>query len=207
MNIFGVGGAEFILILLIMLIIAGPKRMATWAVIMGKYVGKLRIMWSEVVDVVQKEIDEAGVGVQLPKELPTRQNISKMITDVAKPISQPLEQMGKQLEKDVAEDVKALKSVSKVELDPKSTVKTTQSVMGKPKPETEPANAKPAPEAEKPYVQKAKAAAASARLGAWANNGASDTSDASDKPTSGLGTWGQSSDDNAADSSADTQSK
>ena len=33
MNIFGIGGAEFIVILIIMLIIAGPKRMATWAVI------------------------------------------------------------------------------------------------------------------------------------------------------------------------------
>ncbi|MAU12092.1 MAG: hypothetical protein CL607_19875 [Anaerolineaceae bacterium] len=226
MNIFGIGGAEFIVILIIMLIIAGPKRMATWAVIMGKYVGKLRVMWSEVVDVVQKEIDEAGVDVKLPKDLPTRQNISKMITDVAKPISQPLEEMGKQLEKDVQEDVKALKSVSK-EMDPKRISKSSQSVMGKAADQDtadqdtadQDAAEKAAAEndielksdvvAKNSYQERAKAAYAAAGLGAWGNNGKSDNgADKKEEPAEGLGTWGQSAaSDDASDSSADSQAK
>lgn len=215
MNIFGIGGAEFIVILLIMLIIAGPKRMATWAVIMGKYVGKLRVMWSEVVDVVQKEIDEAGVDVKLPKDLPTRQNISKMITDVAKPLSQPLEEMGKQLEKDVKEDVDTLKSVSK-EMDPKRIAKTSQSVMGKAadKDAAEKASEendielKPDVVAKNSYQERAKAAYAAAGLGAWGNNGKSDNGADQEKPADGLGTWGQSpASDDASDSSVDSQAK
>lgn len=215
MNIFGIGGAEFIVILLIMLIIAGPKRMATWAVIMGKYVGKLRVMWSEVVDVVQKEIDEAGVDVKLPKDLPTRQNISKMITDVAKPLSQPLEEMGKQLEKDVKEDVDTLKSVSK-EMDPKRIAKTSQSVMGKAadKDAAEKASEendielKPDVVAKNSYQERAKAAYAAAGLGAWGNNGKSDNGADQEKPADGLGTWGQApASDDASDSSVDSQAK
>lgn len=220
MNIFGIGGAEFIVILLIMLIIAGPKRMATWAVIMGKYVGKLRVMWSEVVDVVQKEIDEAGVDVKLPKDLPTRQNISKMITDVAKPISQPLEEMGKKLEKDVQQDVNALKSVSK-EMDPKRIAKSSQSVMGKAAdkdaaekaPEEKAAaqndvELKPDAVAKNSYQERAKAAYAAAGLGAWGNNGTSDKGADQEKPAEGLGSWGQSpASDDASDSSADSQAK
>lgn len=221
MNIFGIGGAELIVILLIMLIIAGPKRMATWAVIMGRYVGKLRVMWSEVVDVVQKEIDEAGVDVKLPKDLPTRQNISKMINDVAKPISQPLEEMGKKLEKDMQEDVNALKSVSK-EMDPKRIAKSSQSVMGKAgdkdaadKSAEEKAAAendvelKPDVVAKNSYQERAKAAYAAAGLGAWGSNGKTDNgADKKEEPAEGLGTWGQSAAaDDASDSSADSQAK
>lgn len=221
MNIFGIGGAELIVIMLIMLIIAGPKRMATWAVILGKYVGKLRVMWSEVVDVVQKEIDEAGVDVKLPKDIPTRQNISKMITDVAKPFSQPLEEMGKQLEKDVQQDVNALKSVSK-EMDPKRMAKSSQSVMGKAeataeaednpqdKLEEKPEDIELKPDvvAKNSYQERAKAAYAAAGLGAWGNNGKSDNGADQEKPAEGLGSWGQSpASDDASDSSADSQAK
>lgn len=91
MNFFGIGGAELVLIVLIMLIVAGPKRMIQWAYVLGVWVGKARLMWQQAVDVLQKEMDEAGVHVQLPKEPPTRQSIARMVNEAVKPYTQELE--------------------------------------------------------------------------------------------------------------------
>ncbi|PMB48375.1 hypothetical protein CEN41_01225 [Fischerella thermalis CCMEE 5330] len=91
MNFFGIGGTELVLIVLIMLIVAGPKRMIQWAYVLGVWVGKARIMWQQAVDVLQKEMDEAGVNVQLPKEPPTRQSLARMVNDAVKPYTQDLE--------------------------------------------------------------------------------------------------------------------
>ena len=41
MDILGVGGWEIVAILLIMLIVAGPKRMISWSYTLGKYVSQL----------------------------------------------------------------------------------------------------------------------------------------------------------------------
>jgi len=89
-NIFGVGGAELILIIFIMLVVAGPKRMITWAYIMGTYIGKLQNMWKEVAEALQKEMDSAGVDVQVPKNIPTRQNLNTWVQDTAKNVSNPV---------------------------------------------------------------------------------------------------------------------
>lgn len=91
MNIFGVGGAELVLIVIIMLIVAGPKRMIRWAYHIGKYVGKFRILWEQMVDVLQDEVDAAGLDVKLPKEIPTRQNIAKTATEFLKPYTDEVE--------------------------------------------------------------------------------------------------------------------
>ncbi len=91
MNFFGIGGTELVLIVLIMLIVAGPKRMIQWAYVLGVWVGKARTMWQQAVDVLQKEMDEAGVNVQLPKEPPTRQTLTRVVSDVVKPYTQELE--------------------------------------------------------------------------------------------------------------------
>ena len=87
MNIFGVGGAELVVIFVIMLVVAGPKRMIRWAYVIGQYVGKLRKMWSEVVDMMQDEADAAGLDIKIPKELPTKQGITKLVVDAVKPYS------------------------------------------------------------------------------------------------------------------------
>jgi Sec-independent protein translocase protein TatA len=105
MNIFGIGGAELVVIFLIMIIVAGPKRMIQWAYILGVYVGKARQMWTQVVDVMQSEIDAAGVDIQLPKQPPTRQNMSKMLTDAIKPMTQPVEDTWRET-KQIAEEAK-----------------------------------------------------------------------------------------------------
>ena len=78
MEIFGVGGAEMVAILVIMLVVAGPKRMVQWAYVLGQYVSKARTMWDEVMVGVQKEIDDAGLDVQLPKTMPTRTTLNNL---------------------------------------------------------------------------------------------------------------------------------
>ena len=97
MNILGVGGTEFIIILLIMLIVAGPKRMIHWSYILGQYLAKFRRMWAETVDVVQQEFDEAGVGIQLPKDMPTRGSLNrqagKMLGSVTAPVKETMDQV------------------------------------------------------------------------------------------------------------------
>ena len=63
MEIFGIGGAELVAILIIMLVVAGPKRMVQWAYVLGQYVSKARAMWDGVMAGVQKEIDDAGLDI------------------------------------------------------------------------------------------------------------------------------------------------
>lgn len=78
MEIFGVGGGEVVAILVIMLVVAGPKRMVQWAYVLGQYVSKARAMWDGVMAGVQKEIDDAGLDMQLPKTMPTRANLNSL---------------------------------------------------------------------------------------------------------------------------------
>jgi Sec-independent protein translocase protein TatA len=92
MNILGVGGWELLAILLIMLLVAGPKRMIHWAYILGQYVAKFRAMWSETVDVIQKEFDDAGVGIQIPKDIPTRGNLNKQIGKAMESVTRPVKE-------------------------------------------------------------------------------------------------------------------
>ena len=94
MEILGIGGAEFIAIFIIMLVVAGPKRMIQWAYVMGKYTAKIRAMWAESMTYLQKEFDAAGLDVELPKEPPTRGSLNRQITQqVGKafaPITKPV---------------------------------------------------------------------------------------------------------------------
>jgi Sec-independent protein translocase protein TatA len=96
MNIFGVGGMEFALIIVIMLVVAGPKRMVKWMYILGKYTAKARAMWDETVSYLQKEFDDAGVDVQIPREIPTRnsinQGVKRQVNQTFKPLTQPVKE-------------------------------------------------------------------------------------------------------------------
>lgn len=131
MNIFGIGGAELILIILIMLVVAGPQRMIRWAYWLGVYTGKLRKMWAQTISMVQQEIDAAGVDIQLPKELPTRQNIGKLTQQVMKPLTKQMEEAAKSVEnemKPIQENMKkaqeSLNSIGVTKLPTNGTVAT-----------------------------------------------------------------------------------
>lgn len=168
MNIFGIGGAELVLILLILLIVAGPKRMARWAFVMGHYVGKFRRMWSEMVDLVQKEINDAGMDVTLPKEPPNRQTINRWVNEAAKPLSEPIQGMAREIESDMKQIDESARGQA-------------SSATSKPAASTNKAGGA-TPAASKPAV-----AAGSASMGAWSSPEKPATPPS--QPPMSLGAW------------------
>lgn len=92
MDILGVGGWELVAILLIMLVVAGPKRMIAWSYTLGTYVSKLRKMWAETAKMLQKEFDEAGVDVKVPTDIPTRATLNREIGRALTPVTKPLQE-------------------------------------------------------------------------------------------------------------------
>lgn len=107
MEIFGIGTPEIIAIFIIMLIVAGPKRMIQWAYILGQYTAKLRKMWAEAMNYMQKEFEAAGMDVELPKEIPTRgtltREISKLGEKAMSPVTKPIQDTLKETEAQVKE--------------------------------------------------------------------------------------------------------
>jgi len=67
MNFLGVGVPELVVILVIMLVFAGPKRMVKWAYVLGQYTAQLREMWQQTISAFQKELADANLD--LPKDL------------------------------------------------------------------------------------------------------------------------------------------
>lgn len=58
MDIFGVGAAEILIVALLTLIVAGPKRSAEWARQAGVWLGQLREMWGRMMDDLRNEVGE-----------------------------------------------------------------------------------------------------------------------------------------------------
>lgn len=90
MEIFGVGTVELLAIFIIMIVVAGPKRMIQWAYILGRYVARFRAMWAETMDYVESELKQAGVDVELPRDVPTRGSLNKQIAQTVGKISAPV---------------------------------------------------------------------------------------------------------------------
>jgi Sec-independent protein translocase protein TatA len=134
MNIFGIGGAELVLILIIMLVIAGPKRMIQWAYVLGKYVAVLQQMWSQAAATLQKEFDAAGVEVQVPKELPTKADLQRSITDAIQK-NVPVNEVTSEIGKDMDAVKKATQFTTTPPVRPKPTVKERPAVNGGSQPE------------------------------------------------------------------------
>lgn len=102
MEILGIGGWELIAIIAIMLVVAGPKRMIGWSYTLGKYVGMARALWAQTAQQLQKELNESGVNVTVPTEIPTRatlaSTVTKMVNDASRPITEPVDEIRKELE-------------------------------------------------------------------------------------------------------------
>jgi Sec-independent protein translocase protein TatA len=111
MEIFGIGGAELVAILIIMLLVAGPKRMIQWAYVLGQYVAKFRAMWDEVMAGVQKEIEEAGIDMQLPKSIPTRANLLNPMNNVWAGITAPVQEVMKDVSAEIQQTQSELREV------------------------------------------------------------------------------------------------
>ncbi|MBX3065655.1 MAG: hypothetical protein U0528_02890 [Anaerolineae bacterium] len=80
-NILGVGVPEMILIFLLMITIAGPKRMIKWAYELGKYTAKFRAMFQETMDAFKREIDASDLD--LSKEV---KELGKLASSVSTPL-------------------------------------------------------------------------------------------------------------------------
>ncbi|MBC7870772.1 MAG: hypothetical protein H7Y09_08025 [Chitinophagaceae bacterium] len=102
MEILGVGGLELVAILVIAIVVAGPKRMLQWAYILGQYVAKLRHMWKDVAVMLQKELDASGVDYKVPEQMPTRGTLTRELNKVLKPMTQPMQETANQLNAELA---------------------------------------------------------------------------------------------------------
>jgi Sec-independent protein translocase protein TatA len=115
MNIFGIGTAELAIIFVLMLMVAGPKRMAQWAYVLGQYVAKLRTMWQETSKVIRAELEAAGVEPEVvdtleqyanPRSRPSVRNamsqqLDNLVKTEMKPVDDALKPVG-----DVMQEVK-----------------------------------------------------------------------------------------------------
>jgi sec-independent protein translocase protein TatB len=82
MNFLGVGPGELLVIFIIALVVAGPKRMIQWAYQIGRYTARIRAMAQETMNAVQKEL--AASGLDVTKDLSNLQNTK---FDVMKEVS------------------------------------------------------------------------------------------------------------------------
>ncbi len=182
MNVFGVGAWELVAILLIMLVFAGPKRMIHWSYVLGQHVAKFRKIWSETVDLVQKEFDDAGVDIKLPKEPPTRKNLNRSLTDAVKPMTKPVQDSLDEVKK----DMETFKEVSDSLNDKKP----------KPAAGASDATAESSTRTSKPPAQPAKAPAETApALGTWSGDAAKTTAASSANGNAqDFGAWSKAAD-------------
>lgn len=192
MNIFGVGGAELVAILVIMLVFAGPKRMIHWSYVLGQYVAKFRVIWSQTVDLVQKEFDEAGVDIKLPKEPPTRQNLNRSLSEAVKPMTKPLQESIDEVKK----DVDTFKDVSDSLNDKTKKTPAVSSAAGTADASAREAKASKPSDSSKaaPVIPQANAKgpveATPANMGTWSGDGAARASEpTANGKTVDLGTW------------------
>jgi len=107
MDILGVGGWEVVAILVIALVVAGPARMLRWSYVLGQFFAKLRVLWAQAAASLQKEFDEAGMDIQVPKDVPTRQTLRRDLTNMVNPllrdVREPLDEFTEEVRKTRAE--------------------------------------------------------------------------------------------------------
>jgi Sec-independent protein translocase protein TatA len=115
MELFGIGTAELIAILIIMLVVAGPKRMIRWAYILGQYTAKIRRLWAETMAVVQKEFDAAGMDITVPREIPTRSTLVSQMNNALSSVTRPVQTALDEVKTGVHEAQAVLNVAQKVE--------------------------------------------------------------------------------------------
>ncbi|TVR24081.1 MAG: hypothetical protein EA396_02150 [Anaerolineaceae bacterium] len=91
MSIFGIGIWEIVMIMLIALIVAGPRRLLNWAYVTGRFFAQMRQLWDRTVSAMQKEIDSAGVDFKLPKDPTDRRAMRRLAEDAVRPLREPME--------------------------------------------------------------------------------------------------------------------
>ncbi len=168
MDILGVGGWEFVAIFLIMLVVAGPKRMIQWSYTMGKYVAQLRHMWAETAEMLQKEFDEAGVDVKVPKDIPTRATLNQEIGRALTPITKPFQELLDATKREIESTQKSVTSATKFDLAPMTKPTTPATAPATPEPSAQP---EPSTKPETPAAESAPATPPEAPATTASSNG------------------------------------
>lgn len=113
MNILGLGPAELVMILLIMLVVAGPKRMAQWAYVAGQLFAQVRVMWQDMMGIVQEELQEAGMEPEVMDTLRKLSSNTRSLRGASRQLTQSVnEQTRKQLDQMFTPDAKPAKQES-----------------------------------------------------------------------------------------------
>jgi Sec-independent protein translocase protein TatA len=107
MNILGVGPAEIIMIFIIMLVVAGPKRMIVWSYHLGRYFQQFRAMVDEAWGAVRKELEESQVD--LPKELPKLRRFD-IVQEANKLVNNEMASKTAEINAELSKTTNALKS-------------------------------------------------------------------------------------------------
>lgn len=115
MELFGIGSAELVAILIIMVVVAGPKRMIRWAYILGQYTAKARAMWAETMAKVQKEFDDAGMDVKVPTKIPTRMSLSGQVNKALSGVTLPMQNTLNEIKTEVRDAQTVMSAPQKVE--------------------------------------------------------------------------------------------
>lgn len=194
-DFLGIGVPELILILMLALIVAGPKRMLAWSYQLGKWVAALRQMWSQTASMLQKEFDEAGVDVQVPRDIPTRADIRREVTRVVDkygaPIQEPIQDLRRDIKESIEEVNKPIDKPSWAQLGPAPAAPKAITPPTPPNRLAEMGRAGAA--ASPPSIQAAQPAPPAANgesdLGTWSKSSPDQpASDSAPKPSS-FGTW------------------
>jgi sec-independent protein translocase protein TatB len=92
MNFLGVGPGELLVIFIIALVVAGPKRMIQWAYQIGRYTARIRAMAQETMNAVQKELAASGLD-DVTKDLASLQStkfdVMKEVSKIVDPALTP----------------------------------------------------------------------------------------------------------------------
>ncbi|MFW5691547.1 MAG: hypothetical protein ACOCXZ_03505 [Chloroflexota bacterium] len=134
MNILGMGLWELVLVLVIALVVAGPKRTLNWMYVLGRFAAQVREMWSRVMEGVQKDLDDAGVDIKLPADPTDRAEMSRFARDALRPLQEPMQKAMRDYENEARQLEKTIKDEAHLEIDKVEGVvaEARQSVMDKP---------------------------------------------------------------------------
>ncbi len=173
MDILGIGGWELIAVLLLMVVVAGPKRMIQWSYVLGRELAKLRRLWSEAARTIQKEFDDAGIDIKIPEDVPTRASLRSDAAKLLAPITKPMQDAMAEVDKDLSEVRQAANTLNNLK-------PSTQF-----KPKTIPTSKAPA------STSGASAAAPPASgFGSWSNGAAKAEQSGEEKPAdAAFGAW------------------
>ncbi len=179
MDILGIGGWELIAVLLLMIVVAGPKRMIQWSYVLGRELAKLRRLWSEAARTIQKEFDDAGIDIKVPEDVPTRASLRSDAAKLLAPITKPMQDAMAEVDKDLGEVRQAANTLNNLKPSTQFKPKTI------PTSKAPPASAVPAPST----AASNGAAPPASGFGSW-STGTGKPAAGDDKPAeSAFGAW------------------